>query len=1213
MQPDYSLLMREIDNYKKLAREANDQRMRIEDEIYSVEQKIVQIEIDTKKSKDEILKRLMSDPVTTSPPRGPTSASTHHSSKPSSSNFAKPPTPKPPVDKTRLSSSSAQNLIRDSLKVLPGFTELVKDSELLDAFRVSYVRDLQEYYRMNTSTLHKEIYRSEAASESNGSSVRIEFNHKEQISRRPAHNNTIKETVKEEDEPSPSAQGDLEFESHERPFSNTLNGNIDKLDSGSRRNDDFTNNRGSKTLKDPKVEGKTSQNQLFAQTLGSKNVNQPSPQGNQVGQELTTQHTFDARRTLANQAYGTSNISDRPLDAQTVDRTQEADTIYSRATPTSTSQQPVSGNTTQGNRWRNDNREMNKTDQTNKTPKTVSLKEEDFATNFGNNASDSEDKSILPGNTPVKNPQELQRPSAAFPEAKTTSTKKEDVITFRHNSRDGKRYPSATTMPDNLYATLQADKVKGERPSAPQKTTHYQDSCFDRQELMTTNRYAAVVDEDEDIDMNTSSQQRESDRSNNYPRTTNESQGLQAAPREIVFKDHENSNRLGSRENSKVERDSLANPNNQESSRDRPDSSSLDYSNTKKLTDENFNKPSQTGSRRYRITNTSSDKYKIRGSKDDSRDTLNLTKPPIPDNYAHQNNNPSLKSPVIRNSNDQNNFNASTSNPFGTNIYNMPSANNFDSPTPANIFDRKSPPALNPQQEIEKNFGFDTSDISLIKKTSNQNKQESSSSGLQNPPRSEPQSRQMGSGSPSSNLRELGGLSTIPSNAVSTRPSNLPGTTPPLLANATPANIDILAVDKAFEQRNKDMIQRFDDFFKKMQIEDQIKFKGQAEHCEMPKLEASSNDHGYHHGTSVNEATHTFVADDSRMAFFKDSNINYDEYLQRKQEKEKKTGGQAANLPKGGSHHFSQVSDKNTSLKDSNKEAPIKQSSGVPTQGHPPKSHHLVRPGEGSIQEKERLMGSRGRIVDSEVALETLGAEAKYESDVQHSNYPRTIKNSSAKQSRHTGSSSRGNMGYQVSEPIIDDGDYIEEGEEKWENISAEDDEEEFAEDDLACDFDDFTPSSHRKNIEKSSSSQAGIPQKIGKPKVQNKFDDSLIQSQQDRNRTQNQESKDSSKYNKNRFSNDNMSHDQRSEENDEVFIDEKLISPKGHPNALNIPGERSTVSTNQQPPSRRVMSGKTELSQLEEEEISLSMGTRNPKEIFKNKLISKTTQNRYQ
>ena len=124
---DYASIMREIDSFKQLTREANDQRMRIEDEIGEVQERMKLLEVQAKRSREDIYKRLMND--------GPTGhqQTAAQPNKQDKSNYYE--------------RQSAASIIKDSLKSLPGFTHFIKNSNMVEAFRMSYARDLLEHQK----------------------------------------------------------------------------------------------------------------------------------------------------------------------------------------------------------------------------------------------------------------------------------------------------------------------------------------------------------------------------------------------------------------------------------------------------------------------------------------------------------------------------------------------------------------------------------------------------------------------------------------------------------------------------------------------------------------------------------------------------------------------------------------------------------------------------------------------------------------------------------------------------------------------------------------------------------------------------------------------------------------------------------------------------------------------------------------------------------
>lgn len=326
------------------------------------------------------------------------------------------------------------------------------------------------------------------------------------------------------------------------------------------------------------------------------------------------------------------------------------------------------------------------------------------------------------------------------------------------------------------------------------------------------------------------------------------------------------------------------------------------------------------------------------------------------------------------------------------------------------------------------------------------------------------------------------------------------------------------------------MIDRFDEFFTKMKIKDQTAFDDKSSNqiaFNLTKNDISSAEKP----SMALEPRDTFFisAEDSRTMFYKESRIDYGDYV--KKMKEKQSGPSTALNPA----------------------APIR---GTDPRPAPADGNQRIKPPHSS-----KFYGSE-LVADSKFAQQENAHEAG--SGFANSRYPRSIKDSSSQgKSKQTYESSH-NYNQQMDLPIEDEEDAFEHPDEGWGDFEEE--------------------------VEKGYSHQNPNSRSYGTTFGAKDQTDRM------------------SKDSKNRFSNEKFgSSFQPSEDVDEVYIDEFEISkarqqlpfrkrPDSNQDSrsFNIPSDKKhTVGSK--------ASGNTE--EEEDEEISLSMGTKYPDQILKNKL----------
>lgn len=995
---DYSALLAEIDKYQNMARLADQQRMLIEDEIILMTEKIRRVENDARKEKEQLYNRLAT-PVLQKPPQAPQGS------------FNWPPTLAREGSSSSLNQSYSHK-IKDSIRTLPGFTEFIKNSELLEAFRQSYARDIQDYCKQNTSNLNRDINMSTNSEALESSEGKDRFNYiyssfksqkqSKQIDGRKAsnHNNTIKEDIREYEEDNTVT--------HQDKLANASKSSVDSAMVAQQRQPE-SNRRSARTEKQ--------------ETKPQKNEKKPQSAFDQLRPDLKESLQSDDREGFL-QVPSDAHIHkyQRPTGNSDLLNSNEDNQFQPQGRNISGKEEMKAG----ANKWINE-RDPGKA---NTTQKTTSLREDDYATNFGNNASESDDKSGFVG-TPHKTiPQRNTVTSDQSQPIKTTS-KKEEVLTFR------KRGDSNSKIRFTNEETVDMGQNK--------------ESYFDKE-------YSAGV-------------HRSNTKTNTFQEISHRNYGEQSDldPPHLIHGDREYILEEDHEQTEKRD-DSLRDSNDRErEGPENPDGTSLNYSNTRRFTtEENFNSGANQG-KRFRISQASHDRFRLRDSRESQK-----------------------KDSSIQKKDD----NSLTIN-YGTNLTAMPSANHFDG---NNTFERDRTLNIAPvvSSDIQKNYGFGPDEISLIKKAS----------------------KNSGSGLSPTGLTMLRGDSMPKRQTSAVSPDNSPANLPPHLQGA-------MQRDEVLANRNKEMIDRFDTFFKKMAIDEQQRWE------------------------------ETYEADDNtRLQFLKDSNIGYDEYLEAIGHK--KTT--ALNLAeKTISHKQSKPLEKDKTESKINQSKSISYLSDLPSKINLDgpsiglrieTGGALVRDTINTIKPRETEFDSARvtteklmSLVKSEIPESQLGSnphtskkKGHFESGVSASIYPKTVHESNAK-SKLTYASSN-NFNHQVNEPIEDEpeDDFDEEWRAEASNQMFEEPEQRY-----------------------------------------------------------NQKA-----TNRNRYSNDTASLSQPSEEIDEVFIDERLI----HPSSTVRPTGHSS----------RAASGKTNVldSQVDEEEISLSMGMKNPGQIFRNKLSQRGGNNRY-
>ena len=370
---DYAGIMREIDQFNKLTREANDQTHMLEDQIIEFQQKIYQVEVDSQRAREEMIKRMINDDVLKQPAgrsgsRGkpanapPQQVAAH--SKPACNPA------KPPIDsKSRGNTSSLHTLIKESMRTLPGMTEFVKNSELLERFRQSYAKDLQEYYKMNSSNIRRELIdKSDTPGLSSYSEVNSQLYQASGVKgyRSGEHGNLgHNQTIKEADEfDEDGGRMNVTSKDTSRPPS-VISNRPKEVSTTDRRGSQHTAQEVSEPKDTPgwdeKIESDL-ESKLEAGLLRNLKREKSAAEG-----------TAEPAIKLLTKVV--SNISQKGPSSP----------------PKQTSElNPDETPKTQENKWITKAGNVNKA-QTNTTHKTTSLREEDYATNFGQNDSDSGD------------------------------------------------------------------------------------------------------------------------------------------------------------------------------------------------------------------------------------------------------------------------------------------------------------------------------------------------------------------------------------------------------------------------------------------------------------------------------------------------------------------------------------------------------------------------------------------------------------------------------------------------------------------------------------------------------------------------------------------------------------------------------------------------------------------------------------------------------
>lgn len=1008
---DYSKILADIDRYKSVAGLADQQRMLVEEEIQTVVLKIRQADEKIKREKEEMYEKL-ADPVSIGGKRG------HMGYRPQMYEGADESVAYSYA--SALKTSSAHQLIKDSIRTLPGFTEFVKNSEMMDAFRESYARDVKNYCRQSMGSMPKEFGGSMATSEHlDVSEGKDKLNHlyntfknskeasrkKEGPTRAANHNNTIKEDIREEEE---------DFATHTAQLD--PRGNL-----GHSADSEVSGLGNLPTRKGP-----------------SRAASRKEPSRDKEKSSSLSELRPDLKQSLPEEYQ--EGLLQIPSDAHlNIKRNLKDSSDYGRSV--NDSYKSKENDNQPQNSWMTD-REVAKN--TLNTNKTKSYREEEYATQFGRQDSESDDKSGFVVGTPHKQPPQRNTVTSDQSYPIKTTSKKDDVLTFRKKDSASK-----------LKHTLEGS-------SEVMELTNVKESFFDREP-------GSPLIEGLSPRTNTFQDISHKNMANDSEYGRNHRREQQAY---IHEEDYEDTSQNRSPESKYQEY---------------KDASSLDYSHTRRFTtEENFNAQQQKA---FRISQQSGDKFKMRASKEKDnldrvlgrKDTLN----------------------------------------FATNLTPLPSANHFDNPGDK-TFNIQGVAA----SEIEKNFGFGGDEMSLVKKPSNRSGTGGTVQALQAALKEGRKPSQEQDRSP---------------------PFTIPDTSPTF--ELTSNYQDTTRRDDKYAVKNKEMIDRFDDFFKKMDINDRDRWEESA------------------------------GIDDTRMRFFKDSAMGYDEYLEViAGEKKTSTVMDSADkrvpvMSQQKSH--SKINDKVDSSK-------ISYLTDMPSKFNADSQAVGLRVETGGAHVRDTMNSIKHRDTEFDSARVTTERlvylaqsempsdmdaikgksrqKDKSESNVTNSVYPRSIQESNMR-SRNTYATSK-NYNYQVNEEIEDFED--EEFQEDWQPGLSKDI------------YDQEADNIHMEN--------------------EADFD----------NETDNKIHRLKYSQNKNRFSNDQASYFQPSEEIDEVFIDEKLIMPGS------MLRSNYEASMPRRTPSGRTHAGEPTMSQLDEEEISLSMGMKNPGQIFKNKLGRDCKNNRY-
>lgn len=1019
---EYSRILAEIDRHKAIGSLADQQRMLIEDEIHSISVKLRHLDQETERRREELYTKML-DPQPLKPLSHTAQIKRHTHTSDNSS---------------EMQGSSVHQLIKDSIKTLPGFTEYVRNSEFMDAFRESYAKDIQNHYsKQNKSVFGREGQGSLVESENLELSAGKErfnmlynsYKHTKESSRKredhrlPNHNNTIKEDAREyEEEPTYLA----------RDYKDKIEGSVSKSSESNYQTD--------RELFEAGLKKKTSR-------TGSRQEKKKETTSHE--KEHTGLGTLrpDIKESLPEDYYqGNLQI---PSDAHLNFQKQSANSSEFNKLKLDISQKSPLGEKARSNRWNTD-REVRKS-----TNKTTSMREEEVATNFGKNDSDSEDKSGLVSETPQKPKQRTTLTSDQSNPIKTTS-KKEEVLTFRKRE-------SASKLKQTHDGTSEIMEFESHKASFFDKDPHYYEhsggggsnaktNTFQEISSRRFDDYGGLVKEgDEDYIYE---EDYEDDSQNKLPVFSDRDKRL------VYSKDEQ---------------------------------PSLDYSDQR---------------RRVVVENIYEEADKVSKT---SKPTFDLSR----------------KEGFKEITNFHAAMDRRDTKSFATNLTPLPSANHFDNP---------GDKTLNIQgivnSDIEKNFGFGAEEMSLIKKPSNKS----------------------GSG---------GTLKTLQAALIDERTGQKtdsydisPDLTPVEIRDKVSPGSDPFKKEEPYGARNKEMINRFDTFFRKMAIEENNKWD-------------ENND-----------------LDDTRMRFFKDSALGYEDYLEAIGGPSKKTttviDSSEKKVPIGHQQSHSKVNDKGDSKIHQSRSISYLTDMPSKIQGDSQGIGLRIETGGAQIRETINSIKQRDTEFDSaRVTSEQLvylaqseipggefefgkkGSEKrkdKSSSSISHSVYPKSIQESHMK-SRNTYNVSK-NFNYQVNELIEDYEEDEFEDDWKLNNLDQAKVEEDYEE----------------------------AEEEIKIDRINRNISDGTFH------------------INRNRFSKESQSAYQPSEEIDEVYIDEKQITPASN---FKLPNNESYAT-------RRTQSGRSNNhepsgSQMEEEEISLSMGTKNPGQIFKNKLGQKIpANNRY-
>ena len=846
MKSEYAQIMRDIDNYKMLVREANEQRMRIEEEIGEVQTKIHNIEIDSKRNKEELYRRLLETPTAPQP-----------------SSFQKPPNPnhlnseKSLKDRTRIEQSnisrqSAQQMIKDSMRTLPGFTELVKNSEMYEAFRVSYAKDLQEYYKFNTSNLNRDINQSNNKSEVISSHSGSKADHKRRdsgLKNKDNYNYTIKETPYENEDDRSSV------------YSETMH-----------RDEYLSTPLNDQIIAQSEISYSNDQNGGILNVPSDAHMHRARPTRDSIPTDDVRGHPsrWEKRRMSANRGNSDQNVkmSDSDSIPKAYNQIRDKELILPRdgkiAGDTDLMEKQVYGILQSPEKGKSDQSAIDGFKQRNipkRTPeegtkkdislnegnkvisKTMTIKEDDFATVFGNNISDSEGLSEL---RVTPNKPFLERPTSKTTTEKGSGTKREETLTFRPKDTPNKHSPNRDFYEDSNRNPIQSDlgyeeESKRNMTTATDKNEMIEDEYIvdefeeihDTESKNTPNQFGVISNQ-----TNTCTFRQNQSIDEEDDQIDIREDFIEESHKSISRSDEENNKDFIHEQyygtDNKIRNKTSGTIQTHASKKQNEAESLLDYSNTRKMTNteeafgsnlkqayntskNNNNNTGGSNSRNFRISVGSKDRFRNRESRDEGA-SINTN---MNDNSKRS---PADETSIIRN--------------FNNNVRGL---NNFENPASTNIFDRERYTPHNNNNEIEKNFGFDTSDISLLKKDSKNSDSAGNNMNKKN----------------SNTVKEKG------------------------KAGERDEEEDFFSV------RNKEMINRFDEFFNKMKIQDDIiqeekdasRAKSRGENNRDNTLPNADN-------SKLNRDTFFISADDeSHQIFYKESKIDYNEYVNKIRQK----------------------------------------------------------------------------------------------------------------------------------------------------------------------------------------------------------------------------------------------------------------------------------------------------------------------------------------